>query len=136
MNKTQQNQNNIHGVGRRKRAVARVWLKKAGKGNIVVNGKDHKQYFDTDVTKSIVETPLKAASLEKNFDVKINVGGGGLKGQAEAIRLGIARALLESDESLRPLLRKNDLLTVDARNKERKKYGQRGARRKFQFVKR
>ncbi|MFH0898983.1 MAG: 30S ribosomal protein S9 [bacterium] len=126
----------IHGVGRRKKAVARVWLKQGGNGKIEVNGLGHIEYFDTDFNRAIVETPFKVTALKKQFDVKVSVGGGGMKGQAEAVRLGISRALLASNDSLRPILRKNSLLTVDARNKERKKYGQKGARRKFQFVKR
>lgn len=129
----------IHGVGRRKRAVARVWFKKGGKGNIVVNGKDYIQYFDTDVNRNIVRKPFEVTGhypKENSFDVKVNIKGGGMKGQAEAVRLGISRALLASNESFKPVLRKKSLLTVDSRNKERKKYGQKGARRKFQFVKR
>ena len=125
----------IHGVGRRKRSVARVWLKK-GSGSITVNGKDYTSYFDTKMMNDIVTTSLKVAELDKSFDVNVNVFGGGKKGQAEAIRLGTARAVLVSDEALRPLLKKNGLLTVDARNKERKKFGQKGARKKFQFTKR
>lgn len=126
----------IHGIGRRKKAVARVWLKKNGKGQISINDIPHNQYFDTDLTKKAVEQPFAIANLTKNFDVKINVTGGGKIGQSEASRLGIARALVAFDESLKSILRKEDLLTVDDRVKERKKYGQRGARRKFQFVKR
>ena len=125
-----------HGVGRRKSSVARVWLKKGGKGSIMVNGKDHTSYFDTLVTREMVEFPGKISDLGKQFDIQVNVAGGGLVGQAGATRLGIARALLSYDENLRVTLRKNSLLTVDSRIKERKKYGQRGARRKFQFVKR
>ncbi|MBY0353049.1 30S ribosomal protein S9 [Candidatus Babeliales bacterium] len=124
----------IHGVGRRKKAVARVWLSK-GSGTITVNGLNHEEYFDTLINRSSLSIPFKVAN-QKGFDAKVSVNGGGMKGQADAIRLGIARALLESDETLRATLRKNDLLTVDSRVKERKKYGQRGARRKFQFVKR
>lgn len=125
----------IHGVGRRKRSVARAWLK-PGKGSILVNGKDYTEYFDTDVTKNMILTPLKVSGNDKKFDLNINVHGGGMVGQAQAIRLSVARALLSIDENLRSVLRKNGLLTVDARIKERKKYGQKGARAKFQFVKR
>lgn len=125
----------IHGVGRRKRSVARAWLK-PGKGSILVNGKDYTEYFDTDVTKNMILTSLKVSGNDKKFDLNINVQGGGMVGQAQAIRLSIARALLSIDENLRSVLRKNGLLTVDARIKERKKYGQKGARAKFQFVKR
>ncbi|MFH1831965.1 MAG: 30S ribosomal protein S9 [bacterium] len=126
----------IHGVGRRKKAVARVWLKKGGKGSILVNGREYGNYFDTDISRSLVGVPFKVTQLEKAFDAKVTAEGGGLKGQAEAVRLGIARALLAYDESLGVILRKNGLLTVDSRVKERKKYGQKGARKKFQFVKR
>ncbi|QQR49824.1 30S ribosomal protein S9 [bacterium] len=124
----------LHGVGRRKAAVARVWLSK-GSGTITVNGQNHEEYFDTLINRNALLVPFKVTN-QKSFDAKVSVNGGGLRGQADAICLGIARALLESDEALRLTLRKNDLLTVDSRVKERKKYGQRGARRKFQFVKR
>lgn len=127
--------NNYHGIGRRKSSVARVWIKK-GKGNINVNGKAYTNYFDTDFNKSQVTLPFKIAELEGSFDVLVRVCGGGLTGQAGAVKLGIARALVKSQDSLKPALKKHGLLTVDSRLKERKKYGQRGARRKFQFVKR
>ena len=124
-----------HGVGRRKSAVARVWLRR-GKGAVEVNGKDYQEYFDTDTARTSVVKPLKTTGLERKFDILINVSGGGMIGQAEAACLGIARAILASDESVRKVLRDADLLTVDSRIKERKKYGQKAARRKFQFVKR
>ncbi len=126
----------IHGVGRRKKSVARVWLKRNGKGNITINGKDYVTHFDTEVTRAMVTVPLGLCKYEKMFDVQVNVNGGGIVGQAGATQLGIARALLSFDEELRVLFRQNDLLTVDSRIKERKKYGQKAARRKFQFVKR
>ncbi len=126
----------IHGVGRRKKSVARVWLKRNGKGEILVNGKDYAVHFDTDIARSMVTVALGLTKYEKMFDIQVNVSGGGIVGQAGATQLGIARALLSFDETLRPLLRQNDLLTVDSRIKERKKYGQKAARRKFQFVKR
>jgi small subunit ribosomal protein S9 len=134
MNKTVASQTN-QGVGRRKSAVARVWLK-PGKGAIVVNGKDYKEYFDTDITRTDVAFPFKVCGVERNFDAKITVSGGGLVGQSGAVQLGISRALLDSNEGFRASLRQHDLLTVDSRLKERKKYGQKGARKKFQFVKR
>ncbi|MFI5332653.1 MAG: 30S ribosomal protein S9 [Candidatus Babeliales bacterium] len=124
-----------HGVGRRKSAVARVWMR-PGKGSLQVNGKDFKDYFDTDVTRTDATIPFHVVPVSREFDVQVNVAGGGLYAQAGAIKLGIARALVRYDESLRPLLRQHKLLTVDARRKERKKYGQPAARRKFQFVKR
>ena len=136
MNKTKSSPGSqFHGVGRRKRAVARVWMR-PGRGNIVVNGKDYKQYFDTTDSRLKVELPFKATGQASKFDVTVNLFGGGMRGQAEAVKLGISRALLASSESLRKVLRQHHLLTVDSRIKERKKYGQKGARAKFQFVKR
>jgi len=125
----------IHGVGRRKSAVARVWLK-PGKGAVLVNGVDVAEYFDTQNAVQAAVLPLQVTQLSKKYDVKVNLSGGGKVGQAGAMKLGVARALVSSDEELRVLLRGHGLLTVDARVKERKKYGQRGARAKFQFVKR
>ncbi|MFC1854872.1 30S ribosomal protein S9 [Candidatus Dependentiae bacterium] len=132
---TKSSSNNFHGVGRRKSSVSRVWLK-TGNGKIEINGKDYEQYFTTEAARKAVEAPFKAVGLDKKFNVQVNVCGGGITGQADAIKLGISRALLASDEKLRSMLRQNGLLTVDARVVERKKYGQRGARRSFQFVKR
>jgi len=127
--------NPLHAVGRRKKAVARVWLKK-GKGVITVNGRTSEEFFNTDSTRDAIFKPLQVTGMEKMFDVQVNVNGGGQHGQSDAVKLGIARALLEVDEKLRPELRKHGFLTVDARVKERKKPGQKGARAKFQFVKR
>ncbi|MEI7580986.1 MAG: 30S ribosomal protein S9 [bacterium] len=124
-----------HGIGRRKSATARVWMK-SGTGVISVNGRDYKEYFDTDTARTAVCTPLVLTGLSKNYDVMANVQGGGRTGQSGAIMLGVARALLTIDENLRPTLREQGLLTVDSRVKERKKYGQKAARKKFQFVKR
>ena len=124
-----------HGTGRRKSTVARVWMKK-GKGLLTVNGKDFKNYFDTEVVKLIASKPFKVCKDASSFDMHVNIRGGGKQAQADAVKLGIARALVKFNENLRPLLREHDLLTVDSRVKERKKYGQKAARRKFQFVKR
>lgn len=124
-----------HGVGRRKASVARVWLK-SGIGDFIVNGKDYKKYFHTEMSRLKVELPFKITNLNGKFNVNINVHGGGLASQADAIKLGLSRALLTTDENLRKILRQHKLLTVDSRVKERKKYGQKGARAKFQFVKR
>lgn len=124
-----------HGVGRRKSSVARVWLR-AGKGAIVINGKDFKEYFDTEVARMKASTPFRVIPVDTQFDIEANVHGGGLYSQADAVKLGISRALVTADERLRPTLRQHDLLTVDSRIKERKKPGQKAARRKFQFVKR
>lgn len=124
-----------HGVGRRKSAVARVWLRR-GKGDLFVNEKDYAQYFDTETTRQAASLPLAVYQGSSKYDVSANVTGGGLSAQADAVSLGLARALLEINPDLRPLLRQYDLISVDARVKERKKYGQKAARRKFQFVKR
>lgn len=129
------NQPIAHAVGRRKNAVARVWLRK-GNGNIRVNGIDFKSYFDTKISADNAAMAFAACPVGVNFDVKVNVVGGGKRGQSDAVKLAIARAFVRQDETLRPVLRQHNLLTVDSRIKERKKYGQRGARRKFQFVKR
>ena len=122
-------------VGRRKTSVARVYLR-SGKGNIQINDKDFDNYFPTEVLRTIVKEPLKTLESESTYDIKINVGGGGFRGQAEAIRLGIARALVVISEDNRIPLKKGGLLTRDPRMVERKKYGRRKARRKFQFSKR
>lgn len=124
-----------HGVGRRKSSIARVWLRK-GSGKMTVNGKPHTQYFDTELSRADATTPFRVSQEALKFDVEVNVGGGGKQAQADAIKLGFARALVEIYENLRTLLREHNLLTVDSRVKERKKYGQKAARRKFQFVKR
>jgi small subunit ribosomal protein S9 len=124
-----------HGVGRRKKAVARIWLTQ-GSGKVVVNGKLSREYFDTEIARQTAIMPFKISSIGMAYDVKANVSGGGLSGQADAVSLGIARALVDMNAELKPILRKDGFLTVDARSKERKKYGQKAARRKFQFVKR
>lgn len=123
-----------HGVGRRKKSVARVWLRK-GTGNVLINGKPVKDYFTNEVSRLDAVASFQAVSSTE-FDIDANVVGGGVYSQAGAVRLGIARALVSNDETLRAVLRQQGLLTVDARQKERKKYGQKAARRKFQFVKR
>jgi len=125
----------IHTIGRRKEAVARIYLSK-GKGNITVNGKDFKEYFPVDTMQYKLEQPFKIADLSGKFDVKVNVDGGGTTGQAEAIRLAISRALCELDIENRPALKSEGLLTRDARIVERKKPGQKKSRKKFQWVKR
>lgn len=125
----------IHTIGRRKEAVARVYLTK-GKGNITVNGKDFKEYFPVDTMQYKLEQPFKMVDLLGKLDAKVNVGGGGTTGQAEAIRLAISRALCELDIENRTALKSEGLLTRDARVVERKKPGQKKARKKFQWVKR
>lgn len=124
-----------HGVGRRKSAVARAWLRR-GAGKITVNGLDFKTYFDTDFSRRSASMPFLVCPVGTNYDVEINLAGGGKFGQADAVKLAIARCFVLLDETLRPLLRQHGLLSVDDRLKERKKYGQKAARRKFQFVKR
>ena len=122
-------------TGRRKESVARVRLV-PGTGNIIVNKKPILEYFKRETLKMIIEQPLEATETMGKFDIYANVDGGGLSGQAGAMRLGIARALLKFDEDLRPVLKKNGFLTRDPRMKERKKYGLAGARKRFQFSKR
>ena len=124
-----------HGVGRRKTAVARVWLRR-GDGQIRVNGQDYINYFDTQVAADVAATPFRVCPVGAGFSVEANVCGGGKVAQANAVKLGIARAFFAFDENAKPILKKHGLMTVDARKKERKKYGQKGARAKFQFVKR
>lgn len=124
-----------HGVGRRKTSIARVWLRR-GTGSLLVNGKKHTEYFDTEFNHKEAAAAFQVVPMALNYDAEVNVLGGGMHSQAGAIQLGIARALVSLDEAARPLLRKHGMLTVDARRKERKKYGQKAARRKFQFVKR
>jgi len=123
-------------TGRRKEAIARVKVLPQGKGRISVNGKDFTSYFSTIDNISQVKKPLIVAELEGKIDVLANVQGGGLNGQAGAMSLGIARCLIEWNPQLRAALKREDLLTRDPRAKERKKYGRKGARRKFQWTKR
>jgi small subunit ribosomal protein S9 len=123
------------GTGRRKTAVARVRLA-SGTGKIVVNGRPFETYFPVESMRMAAAQPLVATGMSDKYDAKITVNGGGLNGQAGAVRLGIARALLEVDANLRSALRAEGLLTRDPRMRERKKYGQPGARKRFQYSKR
>jgi small subunit ribosomal protein S9 len=123
------------GTGRRKTAVARVFMRE-GTGKIVVNGKDLKDYFITDEQVRVVRQPLLVTANDNKFDILINVTGGGLNGQAAACLHGISRALTQVDQDTHTALKANGYLTRDSRMVERKKYGQRGARRRFQFSKR
>lgn len=125
----------IHALGRRKTAIARIYLV-PGTGNITVNSKDYKQYFTTLPLQFKLVQPFQAANLVDQFDVTVNVEGGGYTGQAEAIRLGISRALVSANAENKPALKKQGLLTRDPRMVERKKFGQRKARKRFQFSKR
>ena len=125
----------IHTIGRRKASVARIYMAK-GKGNIVINGKDMKEYFPVETMQYKLEQPFKKLDLINKFDVTVNVRGGGNTGQVEAIRLAISRALCELDSDNRTALKSEGLLTRDSRVVERKKPGQKKARKKFQWVKR
>lgn len=125
----------IWATGRRKEAVARVRIK-PGTGKVEVNGKKLGQYFPTETIATFIFQPLAVTGSEKSVDIFVNVNGGGISGQAGAMRHGIARALVKMDETLRPVLKGSGLLTRDARVKERKKAGQPGARKRFQFSKR
>ena len=125
-----------HALGRRKSAVARVYVV-AGSGNIVINGRPMEEYFKEGTLQYIVNQPFEVTGTAGQFDIKVTLVGGGTKGQAEAVRLGISRALCEVDkEAYRPALKAAGFLTRDAREVERKKPGQPGARRRFQFSKR
>jgi small subunit ribosomal protein S9 len=124
-----------YGTGRRKTSVARVWIK-PGSGRIVVNRRSFDGYFPRETLRMIIAQPFQVTGTDGQFDVAVNVGGGGPTGQAGAVRHGIARALVRYDEKLRLPLKKAGLLTRDPRMRERKKYGQPGARQKFQYSKR
>ena len=125
----------INALGRRKTAVARVYVN-TGKGNITINGKELNNYFVEETLQFIVKQPLEVTNTLAEFDIKVNLDGGGIKGQAEALRLGIARALCAINAEYRPALKAAGFLTRDSREVERKKPGQPGARRRFQFSKR
>jgi small subunit ribosomal protein S9 len=127
--------NEFLGTGRRKTSIARVRLA-SGSGKMVVNGRTFENYFPTETLRMIVNQPFTVTSMAGRFDARINVQGGGPNGQAGAVRHGIARALLKADINLRPTLKAEGLLTRDSREKERKKYGQPGARKRFQYSKR
>ena len=125
----------INKIGRRKTSVARIYLQ-PGKGKIIVNKRSIEEYFPSEILRIIINQPFNTITAEGKFDVKVNVDGGGIKGQAEAIKLAIARALCEIDDENRPPLKKEGFLTRDPRMVERKKFGRRKARKKFQFSKR
>jgi len=125
----------INTIGRRKAAVARVYLSD-GKGNITINGRDYKEYFGAETLQYVVTQPLLLLNVAENYDIVVNLEGGGVKGQAEALRLGITRALVKIDEEYRKPLKANGFLTRDPREVERKKPGRPKARKRFQFSKR
>ncbi len=125
----------IHTIGRRKTAVARIYLKE-GKGEIVVNSKDYKEYFPTPTLQYVIKQPLELTSSIEKYDIKANIDGGGSNGQAEALSLAISRALCQVSEENHPILKPKMLLRRDPRMVERKKPGQKKARKRFQFSKR
>jgi small subunit ribosomal protein S9 len=125
----------LNTIGRRKSAVARVYLHE-GKGNITINGRDLKVYFPSELMQYVVTQPLQVLNLTGNFDINVNLDGGGVKGQAEALRLGIARALVLLNPEYKPALKAEGFMTRDPREVERKKPGQPKARKRFQFSKR
>ena len=125
----------INALGRRKKAVARIYMKE-GKGNILVNNKDYKIYFPVGTLQYVVEQPLNLLESLGKYDIKVNLDGGGYKGQAEALRLAISRAFVKMDETNKPKLKAAGFMTRDPRGVERKKPGQPKARRRFQFSKR
>lgn len=125
----------INAVGRRKAAVARVYMAE-GKGNITINDRDYKEYFSTETLQFVVTQPLVLLNASDKYDIRVNLEGGGVKGQAEALRLGISRALVIADEENKPVLKANRFLMRDPREVERKKPGRPKARKRFQFSKR
>ena len=125
----------IQATGRRKNAIARVTLEE-GDGRIIVNGKKVEEFFPRETLRMIIRQPLEATNTAAKFNIKANVTGGGISGQAGAIKHGISRALVKTDEKLKLTLKKGVFLTRDPRAKERKKYGQKGARKRFQWTKR
>ncbi|MFP4059349.1 MAG: 30S ribosomal protein S9 [Bacteroidota bacterium] len=125
----------VNAIGRRKSAVARIFINN-GKGQITVNNRDYKEYFSSDVLQYIVLQPLNLTENTGKYDIKVNLDGGGIKGQAEALRLAIARALVKIDPEKKSMIKSNGFLTRDPREVERKKPGQPKARKRFQFSKR
>ncbi|WP_035277206.1 30S ribosomal protein S9 [Desulforegula conservatrix] len=130
-----ENANRYYATGKRKTSVARTWLK-SGSGNIVVNGKPADEYFTVDTARTAVKSPLVLTDTLASYDVMATVSGGGISGQAGALRHGIARALMVANPDFRAVLKKAGMVTRDPRAKERKKYGQKAARARFQFSKR
>jgi small subunit ribosomal protein S9 len=124
-----------YATGRRKHAIARVWLQ-PGSGKIAINDRSLEEYFGRETSRMVFRQAMELTETSGQYDVFVNVSGGGLSGQADAIRHGISRSLIKIDPAFRPALKKAGYLTRDARQKERKKYGQRGARARFQFSKR
>jgi small subunit ribosomal protein S9 len=125
----------VNALGRRKKAIARVYIQD-GKGEIKINGRDLQEYFPTSILQYVVQQPFQLTNTESKYDLKVNLDGGGITGQAEALRLAISRALIKIDPEHRPVLKSNGMLKRDPRMVERKKPGQKKARKKFQFSKR
>jgi small subunit ribosomal protein S9 len=125
----------IHAVGKRKNAIARIYLR-PGTGKIVVNNREFEDYFPVEISRMIIRQPLELVSVGSDLDIFVNVLGGGIFGQAGAIKQGLSKALLQLNPDFRPVLKKAGFLTRDARIKERKKYGQKGARARYQYSKR
>ncbi|GBC59761.1 30S ribosomal protein S9 [Desulfonema ishimotonii] len=128
-------ENTYYATGRRKTAIARTWIK-PGNGTITINNRTVEDYFPTETARLIMMQPLILTNNQESFDIKIRVIGGGINGQVGAVRHGITRALIQADPDLRPTLKKAGFVKRDPRSKERKKYGQKGARARFQFSKR
>ena len=125
----------VNALGRRKKAIARIYIQD-GKGEIKINGRDLKEYFPTSILQYVVQQPFQLTNTESKYDLKVNLDGGGITGQAEALRLAISRALIKIDPEHRTVLKSNGMLKRDPRMVERKKPGQKKARKKFQFSKR
>lgn len=125
----------IHAVGKRKNAIARIYLR-PGTGKIVVNSREFEDYFPVEISRMIIRQPLELVNVGSDIDIFVNVLGGGIFGQAGAIKQGLSKALLQLNPEFRPVLKKAGFLTRDARIKERKKYGQKGARARYQYSKR
>lgn len=125
----------IHAVGKRKNSIARIYLR-PGTGKIVINSREFEDYFPVEISRMIIRQPLELVSVGPDLDITVNVQGGGIFGQAGAIKQGLSKALLQLNPDFRPVLKKAGFLTRDARIKERKKYGQKGARARYQYSKR
>jgi small subunit ribosomal protein S9 len=125
----------IHAVGKRKNSIARIYLR-PGSGKIVINSREFEDYFPVEISRMIIRQPLELVSVGPDLDIYVNVQGGGIFGQAGAIKQGLSKALLQLNPDFRPVLKKAGFLTRDARIKERKKYGQKGARARYQYSKR
>ena len=125
----------IHAVGKRKNSIARIYLR-PGTGKIVINSREFEDYFPVEISRMIIRQPLELVSVGPDLDITVNVQGGGIFGQAGAIKQGLSKALLQLNPDFRPVVKKAGFLTRDARIKERKKYGQKGARARYQYSKR